>query len=117
MCVCVQLSVVFFIIYLLRPVGIAGGLLAFGLRLLVAQVIRFFNVTPLISHVFSDNECEEANYCTDSKHINIAGPVLRTVWEQFWGIFGQSAVIAKMGKWSTDIGESNLGPWIVMPAR
>ena len=50
-----------------------------SLRLLVAQIIKYFIVTPLISHVFSDDECEEANCCTLSKHINIASPVLRTI--------------------------------------
>ena len=58
----------------------------------------------------------EANCCTASKHINIAGPVLRTVWQQFGVIFGHSAVIAKIEKWSKDIGGSNPGSWVVMPA-
>ena len=107
----------FYIIYLLRPVGIDEGLLLFGLRLLVAQIIRYFIVTPLISHVFSDAECEEANCCTVSKHINIVGPILRTVWQQFWVIISHSAVIAMIGKWLTDIGGSNSEPWVVMPAR
>ena len=36
--------------------------------------LRLF-VTPLISHVVSDDECGEANCCTVTKHINIAGPI------------------------------------------
>ena len=55
------LYVVFFVCFLhhipLWPVGSDRGLLMVGLRPLVAQ-LWFFIVTPLMSHVFSDDECE-----------------------------------------------------------
>ena len=44
------------------------------------RFLDFFLVMPLISHVFFDDECERLNCCTVSKYINIAGPILRTVW-------------------------------------